>query len=211
VTPVRRLAAVLAAGTLLAGVVLLAGCSGSTEKPAARTPSPFAGCAALTTAPSAPTTAPPAVAGGSKSSAAGRRLPGLELPCFTGDQKVDIGQITGPAVINLWASWCRPCRAELPALQRLAGRYGDRLHVLGVISSDDRAAAQSLAEDLGVTFPALYDRQGALLPRLGGAGLPLTVFVGTGSQITYLHNSAPLDDAALTRLVRQHLGVVVPA
>jgi thiol-disulfide isomerase/thioredoxin len=219
-----RLAAVLAS------VALLAGCSASAERPAARPKSPFAGCSALTSAPSpqpapsvraassARATAPagsvaPADAVASPDANAGAGgsgtlLPQLSLPCFTGDQKVDVGQIKGPALINLWASWCLPCREELPVFQRLAGRAEGRLHVIGVVSSDDRDAAQSLAEDLGISFPALYDRQGALLPRLGRGGLPVTVFVGAAGRISYVHNSAPLDDAALARLVSQHLGLV---
>jgi thiol-disulfide isomerase/thioredoxin len=198
VIPARRLAAGLAL------VALLAGCSGSAEKPAARAASPFADCSALTSAPS-----PAAATSGAEG--AGEALPAVALPCFTGDQKVDIGQIKGPALINLWASWCSPCRVELPAFQRLAGRLHDRLHVIGVVSQDDRDAAQSLAEDLGLSFPTVYDRQGALLPRVGGAGLPATVFVDAAGRISYVYNSVPLDDTALARLVKQHLGVVVPA
>jgi thiol-disulfide isomerase/thioredoxin len=205
VIPARRLAAVLAA------VTLLAGCSGAAEKPAARTSSPFAACSGLTSAPSpaAASTAAGAVPAGAPG--AGEALPELALPCFTGDQKVDIGQIRGPALINLWASWCSPCRVELPVFQRLAGRLRDRLHVIGVVSQDDRGAAQSLAEDLGVSFPTVYDRQGALLPRVGGAGLPVTVFVDAAGRISYVYNSVPLDETALARLVKQHLGVAVPA
>jgi thiol-disulfide isomerase/thioredoxin len=213
VIPARRLAAVLAAVTLLPGVVLLAGCSGSADKPAARPPSPFADCAALTSAPvpaadasagSVPATA--AAAGG-----AGEPLPDLTLPCFTGDRKVDIGQIRGPALINIWASWCPPCREELPVFQRLTGRLDGSVHVIGVVSQDDRDAAQSLAEDLGVRFPTVYDRQGDLLGRVGKSALPVTVFIGAADRISYVYNSTPLDDASLARLVKQHLGIVVPA
>ena len=202
----------LAAVTLLAGGALLAGCSGSAGKPAAGTSSPFADCAALTSAPSpVPATSAGSAASAVPAAAAGARLPELSLPCFTGGQKVDIGQIRGPALINLWASWCTPCREELPVLQRLAGRSLGRLHVIGVVSSDDREAARSLAEDLGVTFPALDDRRAALLGRVGAAGLPVTVFVSGAGRISYVYNSVPLDDATLARLVSQHLGVVVPA
>jgi thiol-disulfide isomerase/thioredoxin len=114
-------------------------------------------------------------------------------------------------LINLWASWCAPCREELPAFQRLATRAGDRMHVLGVVSSDDRAAAQSLAEELGVTFPAVYDRQSALRTRLAKAGLPVTVFVDAGGRISHVYNSRPLDDGALARLVERYIAVEVPA
>jgi thiol-disulfide isomerase/thioredoxin len=207
-----------AAAALCSAAALLAGCSGSSGKPAAAgAAAPFADCAALTSAP-APTTAAAAGAGAASSGVAssgggsgGAALPELALPCFTGGRPVDIGQIRGPALINLWASWCAPCRQELPVFQRLAGRAGDRVHVIGVVTGDDRGAAQSLADDLGVSFPAVYDREAALQARLGKVGLPVTVFVGAGGRISYVYNSTPLDDGALARLVERHLGVVAPA
>jgi thiol-disulfide isomerase/thioredoxin len=201
--------------TLLAGAALLTGCSGAAEQSAAgpSTAPPFADCAALTSAPSPGPASRGSASGApaSRGSAAGMRLPDLTLPCFTGDQTVNIGQIRGPALINLWASWCPPCRAELPALQRLAARAGDRLHVIGVVSEDARDAAQSLAEDLRVTFPTLYDRPAGLFDWTGRAGLPVTVFVGADGRISHVYNAAPLDDAALARLVDTYLQVVVAA
>jgi thiol-disulfide isomerase/thioredoxin len=200
--------AILVAVALLSATALLAGCSDPAEKPAAEPPPPFADCAALTSPPARSAAAAGTGTAPSSTSSGGAALPHLELPCFTGNQTVDIGQIRGPALINLWASWCLPCREELPVFQRLAGRAGDRIHVIGVVSKDDRGAAQSLAGDLRVTFPALYDRQAALLGQVKKVGLPVTVFVGARGQISYIYNSAPLDDAALARLVERYLGVV---
>jgi thiol-disulfide isomerase/thioredoxin len=188
-----RLAAMLAVAALLAG-----GCGhAKPERPDAAAAAPFADCASLTS----PQPAPPG----------GKGLPDVELPCFTGGQTVDIGHIRGPALINLWASWCSPCRAELPTIQRLAERAAGRVHVIGVVSSDDRDAAQSLARDLGITFPAVFDRQGSLLRQVGAAGLPVTLFVDGQGQISHTYNGEPLGDAALARLADRYLGVVVPA
>lgn len=246
-TSARRLAAGLAAVTLLAGGALLTGCSTSPERSADDPPaaSPFADCAALASAPAPAATGGGSVAGKSlpadkprsagkpgsagqslpagkprsagqplpagKPGPAGKPLPDLALPCFTGDQAVDIGQIRGPAVINLWASWCAPCRDELPVLQRLAERTGGQMHVVGVVSEDDRGRAQSLAEDLAVSFPTLYDRPADLFHWTGKAGLPVTLFVGADGRVSHVYNGAPLDDAALAGLVHQYLRVVVPA
>jgi thiol-disulfide isomerase/thioredoxin len=181
-----RLAAVLA-------VALLAGCGGSPPPSKKAAPPPFADCAALT-APNVD-----------------NRLPDLTLPCFTGGQTVDIGQIKGPALVNLWASWCPPCREELPAFQRLADRLDGRVRVVGVVTQDTRNGARWLATDLGITFPALVDEDADLLSGVGRSALPVTLFVDSAGRIAYTYNSQPLDDAALARLVDKYLGVVVPA
>jgi cytochrome c biogenesis protein CcmG, thiol:disulfide interchange protein DsbE len=178
----------------LAVVVAIAGCTADPEaEPPASPPSPFADCATLTAARSG--TAP--------------QLPDLTLACFTGGRPVRLAGLAGPAVINLWASWCGPCRSELPAMQRLADRAGDRLRVVGVDTGDGWDAAASFGADTGVVLPTLYDPDKALMNALGRTALPVTVFVDAAGR-TYVYNRAALDDAVLARLVREHTGVTVP-
>jgi len=161
--------------------------------------SPFADCAALTAAPSSP-----AAAG----SAGPVDLPDLQLPCFTGGRQVRLSQLRGPAVINIWASWCGPCREELPAMQRLADATTGRLHVIGVDSGDDRDAAAGFGQDRKVTLPTLSDPDKRLIGVIGRINLPITVFLdATGRR--YVYDQAPPDDAALAALVRTHAGVAV--
>lgn len=200
------------AGWLVLPLLLIA--AGCTAPPAAVPAAqngapPFAGCAALTAPPAAPdTTLTPA-----PSRAAGEKfppLPDVELPCFTGGQPVNVGAIRGPAVINLWGSWCLPCAKELPAVQRYAQRAAGTVHVMGVDTRDDRASAQSLAQDLHLTFPTLFDPDEKLRLKLERNGLPLTLFVDGQGHIRYIYNSVALDEAGLDGLVRQHLGVTVP-
>jgi thiol-disulfide isomerase/thioredoxin len=136
-------------------------------------------------------------------------LPDLTLPCLASGQDVRINRLGGSAVINLWASWCGPCRTELPAFQRYSERVAGRLLVVGVNSEDTRRAAQAVVDDLGLTFPMLADRDGALRKALGRAGLPVTLFVDARGQIAYLYNSVALDEAAIARLAAEHLGVVL--
>ena len=175
---------------ILPFVLLLAACGAEEPAPseATATPSPFADCTALT--------------GGGATS-----LPELSLPCFTGGQQVALRTLRGPAVINVWASWCGPCRAELPVMQRLATDAADRLRVLGVDVGDSREAAASFAAARGVTFPTLYDRERRLPAALGRATLPVTVFVNADGR-EFVH-AAPVDAAGLTALVREHAGVTV--
>lgn len=78
-------------------------------------------------------------------------------------------------VLNVWASWCGPCREEMPELDSLArtlGPYG--LSVVGVTIDDDRDAARTVANALGVTYPLLFD-DGRMTERLGASGvMPVT-------------------------------------
>jgi thiol-disulfide isomerase/thioredoxin len=177
-------------------LLLVAAVAGCTADPG--TPSPFAACSALGSGAS-----PAGGAGG----AAGEGLPDLRLPCFTGGAGVALRDVRGPAVINLWASWCGPCQRELPVMQRLADRAGGRVAVLGVDTGDTREAGASFAAAKGVSFPTLFDADSKLINALGRINLPITIFVD-GSGRTYV-NVLPLDAAKLTEMVKTHAGVAV--
>ncbi|MEU8387425.1 TlpA disulfide reductase family protein [Micromonospora sp. NPDC048842] len=194
---------------------------------AAERPSPFRDCTTLSTAPTAappgagtaaPATATPAspgsgptASGTTARAAGGSALPELTLSCFTGGAPVVLREVAGPAVINVWASWCPPCRKELPAFQRLSERAAGQLQVVGVNSRDSRGGAQSIGEDFGVRFPILVDQGEALQRELKRNAIPLTLFVDADGQLRHVDASGALDDAKLAKLVRQHLGLAVPA
>lgn len=138
--------------------------------------------------------------------------PSERLPCLESESRIDLAVPSGtPTVVTVWASWCAPCRAELPAFQRYADRVGDRVRVLGVVSRDTRSAATSLARDLGVRFANLYDAEGRLMRRLGRTALPVTLFIGADGGLVHLYNGTPLTQADLARLAGTHLGVAVAA
>lgn len=192
---------VTTAAVLLATAVT-GGCGGGGSGEPTPVPSPpLAGCEALTSPP-------PAVPAAAPTTGA-ERLPALRLPCLSGGDTVALEQLAGPAVVNLWASWCRPCRDELPVLQRYADRADGRVHVVGVVTEDTRTRAVSFARDAGITFPALHDVDGRLLAGIPAVGLPVTLFVDAGGRISYLHN-AQLDEESLVDLAAEHLGVVPP-
>ncbi|MEH0822992.1 MULTISPECIES: TlpA family protein disulfide reductase [unclassified Micromonospora] len=222
----RRLAALLVPALLaLAGCTATGPDSATTPTGRAERPSPFADCATLTRPPGAsastPATADAAPSGTAATGTAatgtaapgdqgtGALLPGLTLSCFTGGAPVALRDVRGPAVVNLWASWCPPCRKELPAFQRLSERTTGTLQVIGVNSRDTRTAAQSIGEDYGVRFPMLFDQGEALQRELGRNALPLTLLVDAQGRVRHTDATGALDDARLAALVRQHLGVQV--
>ncbi|CCH87086.1 Putative Redoxin [Modestobacter italicus] len=114
----------------------------------------------------------------------GAGLPALRLPCLVGGQDVTLQDLGGrPVLLNLWASWCAPCREEMPLLQAAYERYGDRVGFLGVNTQDTRPAAVSLLTDLGVTYAQVIDEDKALLTDLAAPGLPVTLAVAADGRI----------------------------
>lgn len=113
-----------------------------------------------------------------------RALVGLQAPMFQSslikggefDLNRELGQ---PIVLNFWASWCPPCRVELPMLQELhaAGDNRANLTVVGVNIQDTRVQAQQLLESSGLTFPNVYDGRGHIAVMYGVVSLPLTFFI----------------------------------
>ncbi|HLL65677.1 MAG TPA: TlpA disulfide reductase family protein [Micromonosporaceae bacterium] len=134
-------------------------------------------------------------------------LPDLVLACMSGGE-AKLSQVTGPAVINLWASWCPPCRTELPAFQEYHSRVGERVSVVGVVTKEKgRIGPESLVDDLGLRFPMLWDPDGTLLQGVGRTGLPITLFIRPDGRIAHLYNGVELDAAGIEALAERHLGV----
>jgi thiol-disulfide isomerase/thioredoxin len=81
-----------------------------------------------------------------------------------------------PVVVNLWASWCEPCKREMPMLSEAAEAHRD-VQFLGVDTLDAREGAEEFIARFGVPFPSLFDPDGVIRTDLGSFGLPVTVFV----------------------------------
>jgi len=135
-------------------------------------------------------------------------LPDVTLPCLGGGPEVSLTELRGPLVINLFAQWCGPCRAELPYYQQLHEQGGDKVRVLGIDYLDTQpTGALELAAETGVTFPLLADPSGVLRTELRVRGLPGVVFVDGDGRVTEVAFTIVRDYVELTDLVEEHLGV----
>lgn len=79
--------------------------------------------------------------------------------------------------------------------------------MIGVVTQDTRPAAATLATDLNVSFPALFDRTGALLHAVGGVGLPVTLFIDASGRLRHVATGGTLTVSTLEALTREWLGV----
>lgn len=127
-----------------------------------------------------------------------RSAPGFELPGLADpDDVVSLEGVDGPVVLNIWASWCVPCRREMPVLQAAHEEYGDRVRFIGVNHQDQRDAALQFLRETGVSYPSGFDPQGATARAYGAFGLPTTYFITASGRIVAT-KTGELTDAELS-------------
>ncbi|MEX2107844.1 MAG: TlpA disulfide reductase family protein [Solirubrobacterales bacterium] len=91
-----------------------------------------------------------------------------------------------PIVVNVWASWCGPCRFEFPAFQQAAAKYGKRVAFLGVDSQDSDDAAATFLEEVPVPYPSYTDPDEEIVGSIGVTrGLPATAFYDERGELVY--------------------------
>lgn len=109
-----------------------------------------------------------------------------------------------PVVVNLWASWCGPCRFELPFLQRVSSEEGKRVAFLGVDVGDSREAAEKTAQEFFMPYPSIEDPRTKVRADLGVQGLPSTAFYDETGKLAYLHQGAYASEDKLREDVRRY-------
>jgi cytochrome c biogenesis protein CcmG/thiol:disulfide interchange protein DsbE len=109
-----------------------------------------------------------------------------------------------PVVVNVWASWCEPCRYELPFFQRQAVKRGARVAFLGVNSGDNRDDARRLSRRVPMPYPSVEDPRQALAGRYGLAGLPATVFYDARGKLVLVHQGPFASEAKLAAEISRY-------
>ncbi len=140
-----------------------------------------------------------------KDQAATNPLPAATMTDLTTGKAADWP--TGkPLVVNFWASWCSPCRAEMPAFDQVANDLEGQVDIIGVTDDTDLDAAREAAAEAGVQYPLLVDVDQTLLIDLEITGLPGTVFVDADGQIIGRHLGALTEDE-LTKEIEDRYGI----
>ena len=110
-----------------------------------------------------------------------------------------------PLIINVWASWCGPCQAEMPSLERLAHRYGGKqFNVIGISTDDDGKAAAASIKKSKITFENFLDDNVILESMLGANTIPLTVLVDAqGRVIDKAHGAYEWDSPEIMDVIEK--------
>ena len=132
------------------------------------------------------------------------QLPGLADPSRT----VALSQFRGhPLVINFWASWCPPCRKEMPALEHAARALAGRVSFVGLDTQDSRGAGLAFAHRMAVTYPLATDNA-QVYASYGVNGLPTTFFVAANGTLMG-RQIGGMTPAGLDTIVHQMFGVTL--
>ena len=119
----------------------------------------------------------------------GQPAPDFALKSSTGEN-LRLSEYRGDVVmINFWATWCGPCRQEMPLLDELYTRY-ERVgfNLLGVNIDDDSRRAMQMIDDLGVNFPVLFDSRKEVSKLYEVEAMPVTVLVDREGNVRYVHH-----------------------
>jgi len=138
----------------------------------------------------------------------GFAAPDFSLELLGGGQ-VSLSDLRGKAVIvNLWASWCPPCRAEMPALQQVYEANRSRgLEILAVNTTfqDSEAGAAEFVREFGLTFPIPLDRTGVVSRTYQLRALPTTFFIDRGGVVRKVVLGGPMSETTIQTAVEDLL------
>jgi cytochrome c biogenesis protein CcmG/thiol:disulfide interchange protein DsbE len=138
--------------------------------------------------------------GGSDDSVA--RLPGIEVQPLLGGRTFRLDDLEGPAVVNLWATWCAPCKRELPEFEAVYRSFAGEVTFVGVNIGDDGDSAAGYLDDLAITYDQYLDFDSELTAALETATLPMTLIIDADERIALRH-IGPLDRDELIAEIEQ--------
>ncbi len=123
------------------------------------------------------------------SSLEGQVAPDFVLKSATGEN-LRLSEFRGDVVmINFWATWCGPCRQEMPLLDDLYGRYQRvGFSLLGVNIDDDSRRAMKMVQELGISFPVLFDENKEVSKLYAVEAMPVTILVDREGRVRHVHH-----------------------
>lgn len=114
-----------------------------------------------------------------------RDAPTFSLPDLSDpSRRIELAAYRGrPVVLNFWASWCVPCRREMPHLEEVHRAQGERVAFIGINHQDGRSPARELLAQTGVAYPSGHDPEGKVASAYRLLGMPSTVFISPSGKV----------------------------
>ena len=129
------------------------------------------------------------------------------LKCLDGNSTVDIGQIKGPALVNVWGSWCGPCKEEMPIFVDFYSKYKEKVSLIGIsVEEADVQNARDFIKLYGMSWPNLDDPDGSTRGTFG-MGVPVTLFIDAQGGVVYKKIGVVTTIEELERDTQKYLGV----
>ena len=117
-------------------------------------------------------------------------------PISVVDFEAHLADLDKPAVVNVWASWCIPCRSEAPLLNAAFEQHGGAVEFIGVDVQDNQPDAKAFLAEFGLDFDHFFDRNRSIPNHFAGIGTPITFFFAAGGELIDTHNGV-IDERGL--------------
>ena len=129
------------------------------------------------------------------------------VTCLDGKSTIDVGQIKGPVLVNVWGSWCGPCKDEMPIFVDFYSKYKEKVGLVGInVEESDLENARDFVKLYGMSWPNLNDADGSTRATLG-MGVPITLFIDAQGEITHRKIGVVTTIQELERDTEKYLGV----
>jgi cytochrome c biogenesis protein CcmG, thiol:disulfide interchange protein DsbE len=131
----------------------------------------------------------------------------VDLDCLDEGSVIDLSSIKGPVLVNVWGSWCGPCKDEMPIFVDFYNKHSKSVGLIGIsVEEADIQDARDFVQAYGMTWPNLYDAEGTTRASLG-MGVPITLFIDENGEIVYRKIGVVTTIEELEDDSRKYLGV----
>lgn len=148
--------------------------------------------------------------GGGAGEGRGAPLPDVQLAPLGGGDSVSLADLPGPAVINLWATSCAPCRAEIPDFEAVHQARGDTVQFVGLNIGESGERAAPFIADVGATYDQYLDELGYAVTALDVSAMPTTFVIDAAGNVSTRH-LGPMDVGDLNAAIDRALASSSPA
>jgi cytochrome c biogenesis protein CcmG/thiol:disulfide interchange protein DsbE len=132
---------------------------------------------------------------------------GINLDCLDESNGAQLGALRGPMIINVWGSWCGPCKEEIPIFVSFYEKAKGKVSLIGIdVEETGPEDGRTFVENNGITWPNLYDPDGRSREYFG-MGVPVTWFIAADGTVSGKKIGAIKNEIELITLTNQYLGV----